>query len=71
MKVSRRAFLAASGCAVLPWPILTARAAPPDEAYAIGELWGMPYIARGAQGLVILPRAARQGPPVRTFEYTS
>lgn len=70
MKISRRTFLLASGCAALPLPFVTAHAAPADEPYAIGELWGMPYVARGAKGLAIRPRAGGQVPPVRAFEYS-
>lgn len=68
MKVSRRTILLGGGLALLPWPAMGAVCAPAAQPYAIGELWGMPYVARGAQGLAIRPRAMRQGTPFRTFE---
>lgn len=50
MTVSRRQFLATSGMVALPLLGLPVHAEPAAQPFAIGELWGMPYLARGAQG---------------------
>ncbi len=55
MRLSRRAFLASGSLAALPSVPFSAVAqvyVPP----AVGELWGMPYLAPGALG----------NPPART-----
>ncbi len=50
MKLSRRVFLAGCGIAALPVGHLRAVAAPVPPTLALGELWGMPYLAPGALG---------------------
>lgn len=74
MMVSRRTFLLGSGLAVLPLTGLPLQAGHAAEPFAIGELWGMPYVARGAHAIAIPPRKARRKAPAskapgRTFEY--
>lgn len=50
MRISRRAFLAATAMAAVPLAPLRAAAAPGRQPLAVGELWGMAYIAPGALG---------------------
>jgi hypothetical protein len=50
VRISRRAFLAASGMAAVPLIPLRVAAAPGHQPLAVGELWGMPYSAPGALG---------------------
>jgi hypothetical protein len=61
MTVSRRQFLGASGLVALPLLGLPAHAAPAAQPFAIGELWGMPYLARGAQGAAFQRGKRRRG----------
>lgn len=49
MKLSRRVFLASGALAAVPsLPLQAANVAVPR--LAVGELWGMPYLAPGALG---------------------
>ena len=49
MNLSRRQFFAGSGMLALPMFGLPVRAASGSQPYEIGEVWGMPFVARGAQ----------------------
>ena len=49
MNLSRRQFFAGSGVLALPMLGLPLRAAAATQPYEIGEVWGMPFVARGAQ----------------------
>lgn len=58
--LSRRHFLTGTSLAALPLvglPVPALGAAP--QPYAIGEIWGMPFVARGAES-VALPRRKRR-----------
>ncbi len=69
MKLSRRNFLLGSGLLALPLASLPLRAGPIPQPFATGELWGMPYVARGAQGITDQTRKARRKTQVRSFEF--
>lgn len=72
MILSRRTFLVGSGLTLVPlagFPALaTPLAQPLAEPLATGELWGMPYVARGAQGITGPSRPLRRRAPARNFE---
>jgi hypothetical protein len=48
MKLSRRQFFIGSGVLALPVLSLPVRADAATQPYEIGEVWGMPFVARGA-----------------------
>ena len=60
MTLSRRDFFVGSGVLALPMLGLPVRAAPAAQTYEIGEVWGMPFVARGAES-VRRPRQRRRG----------
>jgi hypothetical protein len=59
LTVSRRQFLAMSGVAVLPLLSLPVQASPAAQPHQIGEIWGMPFMARGAQSAAFKRRKRR------------
>lgn len=61
MMLSRRAFLATGALAALPLTGLPVRAASSTQPLSVGELWGMPYMARGTLGNPVLA-ATRSAP---------
>jgi len=55
MNLSRRQFVVGSGMVALPLLGVPTRAAPIAQSYEVGAIWGMPFLARGAE-------PARTGP---------
>lgn len=68
MILSRRTFLLGSGLTLVPMAHVPSLAMPLTQPLATGELWGMPYVARGAQGIASPLRPLRRGAPARNFE---
>jgi hypothetical protein len=68
MTLSRRSFLLGCGLGCVPLLGVPVRAAPALQPLAAGELWGMPYLARGAQGMAGHRRTVRRKTQARRFE---
>ncbi|MCL6251558.1 hypothetical protein M3P36_10990 [Altererythrobacter sp. KTW20L] len=60
MIFSRRQFLASSSIAALPVVGVPAAAALSAQPYEIGEIWGMRYVARGAEAATVPRRRHRK-----------
>ena len=59
MNPSRRTFLIGSSLAALPLLGLPVRFAQTGQHFAIGEIWGMPFAARGAESAALPIRKRR------------